>query len=92
MSKAGSGNIAGAHHSLSEGYGFMFSLQFTNDGGDQPYMDRATLMYALSGEGAPPGMGAYFADFHNLQDIYITDPNQGMIALIQNAFGGALNL
>lgn len=91
LSKAGSGNIAGAHHSLSEGYGFMFSLQFTNDGGDQPYMDRGTLMYALSGEGAPPGMGAYFADFHNLQDIYITDPNQGMIALIQNAFGGALN-
>lgn len=91
LSKAGSGNIAGAHHSLSEGYGFMFSLQFTNDGGDQPYMNREALMYALSGEGAGPGMGAYFADFHNLQDIYITDPDQGMIALIQNAFGGALN-
>ena len=88
LAEAGSGNIADAHHSLSEGYGFIFSLQFTNDGGDMPYMDRATIMYALTGEGAPPtGGGAYFADFHNLQDIYITDPQQGMIALIDNAFG-----
>jgi hypothetical protein len=54
-------------------------------------MDRGTLMYALVGENAPPGMGAYFADFHNLQSIYITDPNQGMIALIQNAFADAGN-
>tara|TARA_B100001059_G_scaffold236470_1_gene287166 strand:+ start:2640 stop:3851 length:1212 start_codon:yes stop_codon:yes gene_type:complete len=91
LNKAGSGNISGAHHSLSEGYGFMFSLQFTNDGGDAPYIDRGTLMYALVGENAPPGMGAYFADFHNLQSIYITDPNQGMIALIQNAFASAGN-
>ena len=87
MTKAGSGNISGAHHSLSEGYGFIFSLQFTNDGGDSPYMDRGTIMYALTGEGAPPGMGAYFADFHNLNSVYITDPQQGMIALIDNAFG-----
>ena len=88
MTKAGSGNISGAHHSLSEGYGFIFSLQFTNDGGDMPYMSRGTIMYALTGEGAPPsGGGAYFADFHNLQDIYITDPQQGMIALIDAAFG-----
>ena len=87
ITKAGSGNISGAHHSLSEGYGFIFSLQFTNDGGDSPYVDRGTLMYALTGEGAPPGMGAYFADFHNLNSIYITDPQQGMIALIDNAFG-----
>jgi hypothetical protein len=54
-------------------------------------MDRGTLMYALVGENAPPGMGAYFADFHNLQSIYITDPNEGMIALIQNAFADAGN-
>ena len=87
MTKAGSGNISGAHHSLSEGYGFIFSLQFTNDGGDSPYMDRGTIMYALTGEGAPTGMGAYFADFHNLNSVYITDPQQGMIALIDNAFG-----
>lgn len=88
LTKAGGGNIAGAFHSLSEGYGFIFSLQFTNDGGDMPYMDRATIMYALTGEGAPPtGGGAYFADFWNMQDVYINDPNQGMIALIDNAFG-----
>jgi hypothetical protein len=89
MTKAGSGNISGAHHSLSEGYGFIFSLQFTNDGGESPspYMDRGTIMYALTGEGAPTGMGAYFADFHNLNSVNITDPQQGMIALIDNAFG-----
>jgi hypothetical protein len=44
-------------------------------------------MYALTGEGAPTGMGAYFADFHNLNSVNITDPQQGMIALIDNAFG-----
>jgi len=86
--KAGSDQIAKAHHSLSEAYGFIFSLQFTNDGGDMPYMDRATIMYALTGEGAPPtGGGAYFADFHNMQDVYIIDPQLGMIALIDAAFG-----
>ena len=53
-----------------------------------PYMDRATIMYALTGEGAPPtGGGAYFADFHNMQDVYIIDPQLGMIALIDAAFG-----
>ncbi len=87
LSKVGNGEIAKAHHSLSEAYGFIFSLQFTNDGDDTPYMDRATVMYALTGEAAPPGMGAYFADFNNMQDIYITDENQGMIALIDAAFG-----
>ncbi len=87
LTKAGSGEIAKAHHSLSEAYGFIFSLQFTNDGGDMPYMDRATVMYALTGEGAQPGGGAYFADFHNMLDIYITDENMGMIALIDAAFG-----
>ena len=86
--KSADDQIAKAHHSLSEGYGFIFSLQFTNDGGDMPYMPRGTIMYALTGEGAPPtGGGAYFADFHNMQDIYITDPQQGMIALIDTAFG-----
>ena len=29
----------------------------------------------------------YFTDFWNFNDVYITDPQQGMIALIDNAFG-----
>jgi hypothetical protein len=86
--KAGSGNISGAHHSLSEGYGFIFSLQFTNDGGDMPYMSNEDVMHALIGTGGGgPADGGYFADFHNMQDIYITAPGQGMIALIDTAFG-----
>ena len=88
MTKAGSGNISGAHHSLSEGYGFIFSLQFTNDGGDMPYMSNEDVMHALIGTGGGgPADGGYFADFHNMQDIYITAPGQGMIALIDTAFG-----
>ena len=30
----------GAFHGLSEGYGFVLSLQFTNDGTDQPYFTK----------------------------------------------------
>ena len=36
ITKAGEGNVAKAHHSLSEAWGFMFSLQFTNNGNDTP--------------------------------------------------------
>ncbi len=58
LSKAGSGNIAGAHHSISEGYGFIFSLQFTNDGGDQPYMFNESVNLRLNN----------FSNFYNIQD------------------------
>ena len=37
MTKIASGNTADAFHALSEGYGFIMSLQFTNDGNDNPY-------------------------------------------------------
>jgi hypothetical protein len=76
--KAGEGNAAKAHHSLSEAYGFMFSLQFTNDGGDAPYMDNATVSYVLDN---------YFNNFHQQQDVYINAPGQGMIDQINTAFG-----
>ena len=88
LAKAGSDQIAKAHHSLSEAYGFIFSLQFTNNGGDAPYMTNEDVMHALIGTGGGgPEDGGYFADFHNLNSVSITDPQQGMIALIDNAFG-----
>ena len=37
ISKIAAGNTADAFHALSEGYGFIMSLQFTNDGTDTPY-------------------------------------------------------
>ena len=37
MTKIAAGNTADAFHALSEGYGFIMSLQFTNDGNDNPY-------------------------------------------------------
>ena len=58
LAKAGSGQTAKAHHSLSEAYGFIFSLQFTNDGGDTPYMSNAEVNIKLND----------FSDFHNIQD------------------------
>ena len=76
-------NAAKAHHSLSEAYGFMFSLQFTNDGGDAPYMDNATVSYALS---------TYFNNFHQQQDVYINGAGNGMIDQIKTAFDGTLIL
>nr|AOE05719.1 conserved hypothetical protein [uncultured bacterium] len=58
LAKAGSGQTAKAHHSLSEAYGFIFSLQFTNDGGDTPYMSNTEVNIKLND----------FSDFHNIQD------------------------
>ena len=92
INKAASGNIAGAHHSLSEGYGFIFSLQFTNDGGDMPYMEHGDVMHVLIGNGAPgPAGGGYLADFHNLDSNYITAPGMGLIDAIGAAFSDAGN-
>tara|TARA_B100000963_G_scaffold316405_1_gene296172 strand:- start:413 stop:2482 length:2070 start_codon:yes stop_codon:yes gene_type:complete len=88
LNKMSTGNVSGAFHSLSEAYGFIFSIQFTNNGNDIPYLDRSTIMYALTGEGggiATPG--AYFSDFWNMNTEYITHPTQGMIVIIENAFG-----
>ena len=73
LSKAGSGNIAGAHHSISEGYGFIFSLQFTNDGGDQPYMVNDSVNLRLNN----------FSNFYSIQD---SDVNS-LIDEINTLFG-----
>jgi hypothetical protein len=43
MSKIAAGNTADAFHALSEGYGFVMSLQFTNDGTDNPYFTNSEV-------------------------------------------------
>ena len=81
LSKVEEGNVAKAHHSLSEAYGFMLSLQFTNNGNDEPYMSKGDVEYYLD---------TYFPDFHNIDANYITAPNQGMIDVIKAAYGNTL--
>ena len=43
ISKIADGNTADAFHALSEGYGFIMSLQFTNDGNDNPYFSNSEV-------------------------------------------------
>ena len=43
MTKIAAGNTADAFHALSEGYGFVMSLQFTNDGTDNPYFTNSEV-------------------------------------------------
>ena len=90
VSKLEAGNVAGAHHSISEGWGFLLSLQFTNNGNDEPFMDKATVEYFLDN---------YMADFHSMDPGIFTAPatsaNPGMIALVKQAFeanGVTLNI
>ena len=81
LAKVEAGNIAKAHHSLSEAYGFILSLQFTNNGNDEPYMSKGDVEYFLD---------TYFADFHNINPVYITAQGQGMIDVIKAAYGNTL--
>ncbi len=90
VSKLEAGNVAGAHHSISEGWGFLLSLQFTNNGNDEPFMDKATVKYFLDN---------YMADFHSMDPGIFTAPASsaypGMIALVKQAFeanGVTLNI
>lgn len=39
---------AGAFHALSEGYGFVYGLQFTNDGTNKPYFSKSEVDEMLS--------------------------------------------
>ena len=43
ISKIANGDTADAFHALSEGYGFLMSLQFTNDGTDTPYFSNSEV-------------------------------------------------
>ena len=90
VAKLEAGNVAKAHHSLSEAWGFLLSLSFTNNGNDEPFMDRATVEYFLDN---------YLGDFHSVNPGVLTAPSTaqypGMIALVLQAFeanGVTLNI
>ena len=90
VAKLEEGNVAKAHHSLSEAWGFLLSLSFTNNGNDEPFMDRATVEYFLDN---------YLGDFHSANPGVLTAPATaqypGMIALVLQAFeanGVTLNI
>ena len=48
VSKKDAGNPADAIHALSEGWGFVLSLQFTNDGTGQPYFSNSEVNAMLA--------------------------------------------
>jgi hypothetical protein len=82
--------IADAHHSLSEAWGFILSLQFTNDGTDQPFMSKADVESFLSN---------HLDDFYNVELAQLNAPanasNPGMIYLVKQAYankGVTLNI
>ena len=97
LTKLGDGDVGGAHHSLSEAWGFLFSLKYTNDGMDNMFMIEGGVPALDHFLGVNPIMGAptYMGDFHGmagklyaLTAPYNADnPSQsGMIALVEKAF------
>ena len=81
VTKLSEGNIGGAHHSLSEAWGFLFSLKYTNDGMDESFMNADTVDYFLAN---------YMSDFHTMDPGVLTAPASapypGMIAIVEEAF------
>ena len=73
MSKMAAGNTADAFHALSEGYGFIMSLQFTNNGNNVPYFTKAEA----------DAMLAKIDDFWTVQDSDLTS----MVNDIKSKFG-----
>ena len=73
MSKMAAGNTADAFHALSEGYGFIMSLQFTNNGSNVPYFTKAEA----------DAMLAKMDDFWTVQDSDLTI----MVSDIKSKFG-----
>ena len=73
MSKMAAGNTADAFHALSEGYGFIMSLQFTNNGSNVPYFTKAEA----------DAMLAKLDDFWTVQDSDLTI----MVSDIKSKFG-----
>jgi hypothetical protein len=73
MDKMGAGNTADAFHALSEGYGFVMSLQFTNDGNESPYFSKSEV----------DAMLAKMDDFWTVQDSDLTS----MVGDIKSKFG-----
>ena len=97
VAKLGAGDVGGAHHSLSEAWGFLFSLKYTNDGMDETFMIEGGVpaLDHFLGVNLIPGAPEYMSDFHGmatklyaLTAPYNADnPSQsGMIALVEKAF------
>ena len=72
MSKMAGGDTGYAFHALSEGYGFIQSLQFTNDGTDKPYFSGAEV----------DAMLADLGDFWNIDNAKLNS----MISTIKSKF------
>ena len=72
MSKMAGGDTGYAFHALSEGYGFIQSLQFTNDGTDKPYFSGAEVDAMLDNLG----------DFWNIDNAKLNS----MISTIKSKF------
>ncbi len=72
MSKMAGGDTGYAFHALSEGYGFIQSLQFTNDGTDKPYFSGAEV----------DAMLANLGDFWNIDNAKLNS----MISTIKSKF------
>ena len=62
-------------------YGFILSLQFTNNGNDEPYMSKADVESFLD---------TSLADFHNVNQADIIANGSGMIDIIKAAYGNTL--
>ncbi len=73
MTKMAAGNTADAFHALSEGYGFVMSLQFTNNGNNAPYYSKSEV----------DAMLAKMDDFWTVQDADLTS----MVNDIKSKFG-----
>ena len=72
MSKMAGGDTGDAFHALSEGYGFIMSLQFTNDGNDAPYFTKTEVDAMLS----------KLSDFWTVNNSDLTS----MVSQIKSAF------
>ena len=97
VAKLGNGDVGGAHHSLSEAWGFLFSLKYTNDGMDETFMIEGGVpsLDHFLGVNLIPNAPEYMSDFHGMADkLYALtapyngdNPSQsGMIVLVENAF------
>ena len=97
VAKLNAEDIGGAHHSLSEAWGFLFSLKYTNDGMDGMFMIEGGVpaLDHFLGVNLIPGAPEYMSDFHGMAGKLYTltapynadNPGQsGMIALVEKAF------
>ena len=97
VTKLANEDVGGAHHSLSEAWGFLFSLKYTNDGMDETFMIEGGVpsLDHFLGVNLIPNAPEYMSDFHGMADkLYALtapynadNPSQsGMIALVEKAF------